>query len=145
MGFMDKFKDTQEQAQAAAKAGQGSVAGMGGWTPPPARAQKTQKITQSGVKTPATLTSMTETGKHGPPPQRDRVRDRGGGQARARRALQGDVQPAADPAVVDAYNGKVGQEITVNVDPDDPNSMLLRGRGFRLGAPLGAEDAGRRR
>jgi hypothetical protein len=28
---------------------------------------------------------------------------------------------------VDAYQGKVGQEITVNVDPDDPNSMLLWG------------------
>jgi hypothetical protein len=28
---------------------------------------------------------------------------------------------------VDAYKGKVGQKITVNVDPDDPNPMLLWG------------------
>jgi hypothetical protein len=28
---------------------------------------------------------------------------------------------------VDAYKGKVGQEITTNVDPDDPNPMLLWG------------------
>jgi hypothetical protein len=28
---------------------------------------------------------------------------------------------------VDAYKGKVGQEITVNVDPADRNPMLLWG------------------
>lgn len=59
MGFIDKFKDMQGQAQEAATAAQQSAAGMGGM----------------------------------------------GG----------------------AYKGKVGEEITVNVDPGDPNSMLLWG------------------
>ena len=30
-------------------------------------------------------------------------------------------------AAIETYQGKVGSEITVRVDPDDPNSMLLWG------------------
>jgi hypothetical protein len=66
MGFMDKFKDLQGQAQEAPTAAQQSAAGMGGMGGAAAEAQKAQKIAQSGVKTPATLTSMTETGNTDP-------------------------------------------------------------------------------
>jgi hypothetical protein len=127
MGFMDKFKDMQEQAQEAAKAAQGSVAGMGGMGGAAAEAQKANKIAQSGVKTPATLVSMTETGNKDP---------LSGG---IEYAIEVEVKPDGGAPYqatfnqqliqqsVDAYEGKVGQEITVNVDPDDPNSMLLWG------------------
>jgi hypothetical protein len=127
MGFMDKFKDMQEQAQEAAKAAQGSVAGMGGMDAAAAEAQKANKIAQSGVKTPATLVSMTETGNKDP---------LSGG---IEYAIEVEVKPEGGPPYtasfnqqliqqsVDAYQRKVGQEITVNVDPDAPNSMLLWG------------------
>jgi hypothetical protein len=127
MGFMDKFKDMQEQAQQAAQAAQGSAAGMGGMGGAAAEAQKAQKIAQTGVKTPATLTSLTETGNKDP---------LSGG---VEYAIEVEVKPEGGAPYtatfnqqlieqsVDSYKGKVGQEITVNVDPDDPNSMLLWG------------------
>jgi hypothetical protein len=127
MGFMDKFKDMQEQAQGAAKAAQGSVAGLGGMDAAAGEAQKAQKVARSGVKTPATLMSMTGTGNKDP---------LSGG---IEYAVEVEVKPDGGapytatfnqqliPQSVDAYKGKVGQEITVNVDPDDPNSMLLWG------------------
>jgi hypothetical protein len=127
MGFMDKFKDMQEQAQQAAQSAQQSAAGMGGMGGAAAEAQKAQKIAQTGVKTPATLVSMTET------PNKDPL---SGG---VEYALEVEVKPEGGAPytasfnqqlveqAVEVYNGKVGQEITVNVDPDDPNSMLLWG------------------
>jgi hypothetical protein len=127
MGFMDKFKDMQEPAQEAAEAAQGSVAGMGGMDAAAGEAQKAQGIAQSGVKTPATLTSITETGNKDP---------LSGG---IEYAIEMEVKPEGGTPYeatfnqrliqqsVDASKGRVGQEITVNVDPDDPNSMLLWG------------------
>jgi hypothetical protein len=127
MGFMDKFKDMQEQAQQAAQAAEGSVAGMGGMGGAAAEAQKAQKIAQSGVKTPATLVSMTETGNKDP---------LSGG---VEYAMEVEVKPDGGAPytasfnqqlieqAVESYKAKIGQEITVNVDPDDPNSMLLWG------------------
>jgi hypothetical protein len=127
MGFMDKFKDMQEQAQQAAQSAQQSAAGMGGMGGAAAEAQKAQKIAQTGVKTPATLVSMTDTGNKDP---------LSGG---VEYALEVEVKPEGGAPytasfnqqlveqAVEVYNGKVGQEITVNVDPDDPNSMLLWG------------------
>jgi|Tabmets5t2r1_1033131.scaffolds.fasta_scaffold168970_1 hypothetical protein len=127
MGFMDKFKDMQDQAQQAAQAAQQSAAGMGGMGGAAAEAQKAQKIAQSGVKTPATLTSMTETGNKDP---------LSGG---VEYAIEVEVKPEGGAPYtatfnqqliqqsVDSYKDKVGQDITVNVDPDDPNSMLLWG------------------
>jgi hypothetical protein len=124
MGFMDKFKDMQDQGQEAAKAAQGSVAGMGGAA---AEAQKTNKIAQQGVQTPATLKSMTATGNTDP---------LSGG---AEYTLEVEVRPEGGVPYtatfnqqliqqsVASYEEKVGQEIVVNVDPDDPNSMLLWG------------------
>jgi hypothetical protein len=127
MGFMDKFKDMQEQAQQAAQAAQGSVAGMGGMGGAAAEAQEAQRIAQTGVKTPATLTSLIETGNKDP---------LSGG---VEYAIEVEVKPEGGAPYtasfnqqlieqsVESYEAKIGQEITVNVDPDDPNSMLLWG------------------
>jgi hypothetical protein len=127
MGFMDKFKDMQDQAQEAAQAAQGSVAGMGGMGGAAAEAQKANKIAQTGVKTPATLKSMTATGNTDP---------LSGG---VEYAVEVEVKPEGGAPYtatfnqqliqqsVATYEEKVGQEIVVNVDPDDPNSMLLWG------------------
>ena len=127
MGFMDKFKDVADQAQQAAKSAQQSVAGMGGMGGVAAESAKANKIAQQGVQTPATLKSMTATGN------KDAL---SGG---TEYTLEVEVRPeGGEPYAatfnqqlieqsVAAYEAKVGGEIVVNVDPDDPNTMLLWG------------------
>jgi hypothetical protein len=127
MGFMDKFKDAAGQAQQAASSVSGSVAGMGGVEGAAAEAQKMNRLAQHGVKTPATLTSMTASGQKDP---------LSGGEVYA---IEVEVQPEGGAPYaasfnqqliagsVDAYTGKIGQPIVVNVDPDDPNSLILWG------------------
>ena len=80
----------------------------------------------SGVEQKATLTSMTATGKTA----------LGGG---IEHTLVVEVKPAGGEPYsctfnqdliqgsVDAFQPKVGQEITVKVDPDDPQSMVAWG------------------
>jgi hypothetical protein len=127
MGFMDKFKDMQDQAKEATKAAEGSVAGMGGMGGVASEAEKTNKIAQQGVKTPATLKSMTETGNKDPLSGgveytlEVEVRPEGGAPYTATFNQQLIQQS------IGTYEEKVGGEIVVNVDPDDPNSMLLWG------------------
>jgi len=103
MGFMDRFKGAAETAE------------------------KANRIAQAGVKTPATLKAMRPTGN------RDRL---SGG---VEYELTVEVRPeGAQPydatftqqlieQSVAAYEEKVGGEIVVNVDPDDPQQMLLWG------------------
>lgn len=127
MGFMDRFKEMAGQAQQVAKSAGESVASMGGTGGAAEQAQKTNRIAQAGVQTPATLKSMTPTGAKDP---------LSGG---VEYALEVEVRPAGgEPyaatfnqqlvsAAVESYEGKVGSEIVVNVDPEDPHSMLLWG------------------
>ena len=124
MGFMDKFKGMAEQAQDAAKAAGDSVSNMGGAA---AEAEKTNRIAQHGIKHPAVLTGLRETGNKDP---------LSGG---AEYELEVEVRPTGGEAYtaafkqqlieqsVVAYREKIGAEIVVNVDPDDRNSMLLWG------------------
>lgn len=127
MGFMDKFKDMADQAQQATKATAGSLANMGGAEGAAAQAQKANKIATQGVKHPAILKGMRETGGKDP---------LSGG---ADYELEVEVRPTGgepytatftqqliEQSVV-SYREKLGGEIVVNVDPDDPNSMLLWG------------------
>lgn len=119
MGFMDKFKDAAQTAKAAS----GAVGGLSMRE----TAAKHNKIGQSGVQQPAVLTGMRETGKKDP---------LSGG---TEYELEVEVRPAGgEPyaatfgqqllaASADAYKQKIGGEIVVNVDPDDPQSMLLWG------------------
>ena len=127
MGFMDKFKDTAKQVQDATKAAGGSVAGMGGMGGAAETAAKTNKIAQHGVKHPAVLKGMRETGNKDPLSGgveyelEVEVRPTGGEPYTATFAQQIIAQS------VDGYKQKIGGEIVVNVDPDDPQSMLLWG------------------
>ena len=124
MGFMDKFKDAAQQAQDAAKAAGGSVASMGGEAD---TAAKTNKIAEQGVKHPAVLKGMRETGQKDPLSRgieyelEVEVRPTGG-EPYAATFTQQLIEQS-----VDGYKQKIGGEIVVNVDPDDPKSMLLWG------------------
>jgi hypothetical protein len=127
MGFMDKFKDAAQQAQEAAKSAGGSVANMGGMGGAADTAAKANKIAQTGVKHPAVLKSMTDTGNKDPLSGGTdyelevEVRPEGGEPYTATFTQQLIEQS------VEGYKEKVGGEIVVNVDPDDPNSILLWG------------------
>jgi hypothetical protein len=127
MGFMDKFKDAAQQAQQAAKSAGDSVASMGGADGAADTAAKANKIAQQGVKHPAILRGMRETGN------KDSL---SGG---VEFELEVEVKPTGGEPYsatfsqqllaqsVDGYKQKIGEEVVVNVDPDDPQSMLLWG------------------
>jgi hypothetical protein len=127
MGFMDRFKGAAQQAQDAARAASDSVAGMGGMGGAADTAEKANKIAQHGVKHPAVLKGMRETGNKDP---------LSGG---VEYELEVEVRPTGgDPyeatftqqlieQSIPGYKEKIGGEIVVNVDPDDRKSMLLWG------------------
>ena len=127
MGFMDKFKDAAKQAQDATKSAGGSLASMGGMGGAADTAAKTNRIAQHGVKHPAVLKGMRETGNKDP---------LSGG---TEFELEVEVKPTGGEPYsatftqqliaqsVDGYREKIGEEIVVNVDPDDPQSMMLWG------------------
>jgi hypothetical protein len=123
VGFMDKIK----QAQGAAKSVGDSVASMGGMGGAAETAAKTNKIATQGVKHPAVLKGMRETGNKDPLSGgveyelEVEVRPTGGEPYTATFAQQIIAQS------VEGYKQKIGGEIVVNVDPDDPQSMLLWG------------------
>ena len=127
MGFMDKFKDAAAQAQQAAKSAGDSVASMGGMGGAAETAAKANRIAQHGVQHPAVLKGMRETGNKDP---------LSGG---TEFELEVEVRPTGGEPYgatfnqqliqqsIDAYRAKIGEEVVVNVDPEDPNSMLLWG------------------
>ena len=127
MGFMDKFKGMADQAQDAAKAAGDSVASMGGMGGAAEQAEKTNRIAQHGVKHPAALKGMRETGNKDPLSGGTEyeleveVRPTGGEPYTASFKQQLIEQSVA------AYREKIGAEVVVNVDPDDRNSMMLWG------------------
>jgi hypothetical protein len=127
MGFMDRFKGAAEQAQEAAKAAGESVKSMGGMGGAAEEAEKTNRIAQHGVKHPAVLKGMRETGSKDPLSGgveyelEVEVRPTGGEAYTATFKQQLIEQSVAD------YREKLGGEIVVNVDPEDRNSMLLWG------------------
>jgi hypothetical protein len=127
MGFMDRFKDAAHQAQQAAKSAGDSVASMGGMGGAKAEAEKANRIAQHGVKHPAVLKGLRETGK------KDSL---SGG---VEYEIEVEVKPTgAEPysatfnqqlleGAIDGYKQKIGGEVVVNVDPEDRTSMLLWG------------------
>jgi hypothetical protein len=123
MGFMDKIK----QAQDAGKSVSGSVASMGGMQGAQEHAAKANRIAQHGVKHPAVLKGMRETGNKDPLSGgveyelEVEVRPTGGEPYTATFAQQIIGASAED------YKRKIGGEIVVNVDPEEPQSMLLWG------------------
>jgi hypothetical protein len=127
MGYRYTYKDTAQQAQDATKAAGGSIANMGGVGGVADTAAKTNKIAQQGVKHPAILKGMRETGGNDPLSGgvdyelEVEVRPTGGEPYTATFTQQLIEQ------TVDGYKQKISGEIVVNVDPDDPQSMLLWG------------------
>jgi hypothetical protein len=123
MGFMDKMKDAAAQAGEMAKSAGQSMT-KEGMTDAAAYRDRAVKLNNSGVNTPATIKSMSETGKT----------DVGGGKEIA---FEVDVTPAGGAAYTTTFTQSmtagvleglnVGDAITVRVDPDDQNSMLFWG------------------
>ena len=121
MGFFDKMKDAANQASKAGSMGTGMGVGDAA-----AYQQKAVKLNQSGVNTAATVRSMEETGNT----------DMGGSKEIR---FDVEVRPAGGSPYTTTFTqfmiqgslGGVaeGSEITVRVDPDDPNSMIFWGAG----------------
>jgi hypothetical protein len=119
MGFMDKMKQAAESAQAqTSKIGVGASAGQMGL------ANKAQKLMNSGVEPPAHIDSMTPTGNT----------DKPGG---AENVITATVKPTGGTPYEVTFNQYIypsapfseGEDVTVRVDPDDPNSVMIWGKG----------------
>jgi hypothetical protein len=125
MGFMDKFKDAAQQAQdAASQMGAAAKEGMD-----PANigvAADVNRIGTEGIETKATLKSLTKVGDQ-----------QFGGGTEYRMEIEvrpdgGEPYPAKiNQQLIDQsvahYEQNIGGEITVKVDPGDPNKMVLWG------------------
>ena len=128
MGFLNRMKDAQSQAQEAMAANPGMAQqahGMGGdMTGQAAYAQMAQKLHQSGVEAPGVVHAIRQTGQT----------DVGGGQE-----VEFDV--SIKPATGEPYQTTItqsmlpaqmegiseGGSITVKYDPDSPTSALIYG------------------
>jgi hypothetical protein len=119
MGFMDKVKDAANQASKGMGMGTGmGVGDQAGYQ------QRAMKLNQSGVNTPATITAVTETGNT----------DMGGS---TEVAFEVEVRPEGGAPYAASFKQfmmagsmnslAAGREVTVRVDPDDPNSMMYWG------------------
>ena len=115
MGFMDRLRGAAESAQAmTSKVGVGADAGQ------MALANKAQKLIKVGVDTPATIDSMTPTGKTDAP----------GG---AENVIALTVTPAAGEPYAVTINQYVypsnpmaaGDAVNVKVDPEDPQTVMI--------------------
>src|SRR5690349_18857645 len=115
MGFLDKLKGAAESVQAqTSKAGIGADAGQMGL------ANLGKKLMDSGVDTPAHIDTMTSTGKTDTPGGTEHV-------------IEVTVSPPGGAPYQATFNQYIypsapfsaGEDVTVRVDPDDPNAMML--------------------
>jgi hypothetical protein len=119
MGFMDRLKGVAESAQAATnKVGVGASRGQMDL------ANRAQKLTKVGVDTPAHIDTMESTGNTDTPGGTEynitlTVSPSGGAEYSA--TMNQYIYPSNPFAV--------GDNVTVKVDPDDPNAMMIFGRG----------------
>jgi hypothetical protein len=117
MGFLDRLKGAAESAQAAtSKVGVGASAGQ------MALANRAQKLIKVGVDTPAHIDTMTPTGNT----------DKPGG-------TEYDITLTVTPSAGDAYEVTTnqyiypsnpftaGENVTVKIDPGDPNVVMIFG------------------
>jgi hypothetical protein len=117
MGFLDRLKGAAESAQAAT-----SKMGVGASRGQMDLANRAQKLTKVGVDTPAHVDSMTATGNTDTP-----------GGTEYDIALT--VSPASGAPYHVAMNQYIypsnpfqeGENVTVKVDPDDPNVVMIFG------------------
>jgi hypothetical protein len=115
VGFLDRLKGAAESAQATtSKFGVGASAGQMDL------ANRAQKLTKTGVDTPAHIESMTPTGNT----------DKPGG-------TEYDIALTISPAGGEAYHVTMnqyiypsnpfseGENVTVKVDPDEANVVMI--------------------
>jgi len=125
MGFMDKMKGMQQQAQDAMGGAGGMQQGMGGdMSGQVAYAQLAQKLQAAGVEAPGTVNAIRPTGQT----------DMGGGQ-------QVEFRVTITPSGAEPYQATISQSmlpaqlegiaegaaITVKYDPDNPQMALIYG------------------
>ena len=119
MGFLDKLKGAAEGVQA-----QTSKVGVGASADQMALANLGKKLMDQGVEHPAHIDSMESTGKTDTPGGTEHV-------------ITVTVSPAAGAPYQATFNQYVypnyvafatGDDVTVRVDPDDPNAMMLWGK-----------------
>jgi hypothetical protein len=116
MGFLDKLKGTAQQAVGTAQ----QAANPGGAA---ATRDKIKRMSEAGVKTPATVDSMQETGTQlggGHKMEFDLTVQPEGGEA-----YQVHVSQALHDATLNGITQ--GGNIIVKVDPDDPQSVMVWG------------------
>jgi hypothetical protein len=119
MGFMDRMKQAAESAQAAT-----SKVGVGASADQMALANRAKKLMDSGVDTPARIDSMSPTGNTDTPGGSENV-------------ITATVRPAGGEAYQVTFNQYIypsapfaaGDDVTLKVDPDDPNSVMIFGKG----------------
>ena len=118
MGFMDRFRGAAESAQAVT-----SHVGIGASADQIALANLGQKLMSSGVETPAHIDAMTPTGKTDVP---------GGAEHSVTVTVtppEGEPRAATfSQYVYPATPFAAGDDVTVRIDPDDANAMLLWGK-----------------
>jgi hypothetical protein len=117
MGFMDRLKHAAESAQAAT-----SKIGVGASAEQMELANRAKKLTSEGVDTPAHIDSMSATGNTDTP---------GGTEYN----ITFTVKPTAGESYQATTNQYIypsrpfaaGEDVTVKVDPSDPNVLMIFG------------------
>jgi hypothetical protein len=126
MGFMDKMKGMQQQAQDAMGNTGGMSGAMGGgdMAAQAAYAQLSQKLAATGVEAPGTVNAIRPTGQT----------DMGGGQQvefdvtiapSGGEPYQATISQSMLPAQLEGISE--GGAITVKFDPDNPQMALIYG------------------
>jgi hypothetical protein len=126
MGFMDKMKGMQQQAQDAMSNTGGMSGAMGGgdMAAQAAYAQLSQKLAAAGVEAPGTVNAIRPTGQT----------DMGGGQQvefdvtiapSGGEPYQATISQSMLPAQLEGISE--GGAITVKFDPDNPQMALIYG------------------
>jgi hypothetical protein len=126
MGFMDKMKGMQQQAQDAMSNTGGVSGAMGGgdMAAQAAYAQLSQKLAAAGVEAPGTVNAIRPTGQT----------DMGGGQQvefdvtiapNGGEPFQATISQSMLPAQLEGISE--GGAITVKFDPDNPQMALIYG------------------
>jgi hypothetical protein len=126
MGFMDKMKGMQQQAQDAMSNTGGMSGAMGGgdMAAHAAYAQLSQKLAAAGVEAPGTVNAIRPTGQT----------DMGGGQQvefdvtiapSGGEPYQATISQSMLPAQLEGISE--GGAITVKFDPDNPQMALIYG------------------
>lgn len=117
MGFLDRIRGAAESVQAAtSKVGVGASAGQMGL------ANRAQKLVKVGVDTPAHIDAMTATGNTDTP---------GGTEYDITMTISPDggeaYQVTTNQYIYPSNPFTQGEDVTVKVDPDDRNTVMIFG------------------